>query len=232
MTLEPGDVISTGTPQKLPEAQAAHRPLAAGDAVTVQDRRDRRIDGPSSFEASADTQRLHTFPLNRPSQSAAMDQRYATNPVRSLVGHRGSPAQYLVHALFVPGRSPPATPTTTGSCSAARCRPANTCRCRRSRNCARVLPGQRELGIVNVGGTGTVTADGETYTLANGACLYVGRGTREVVFAGVGEDQDTRGPQFYLFCAPAHTTYPTQPVLAGRGHRPRTRDQPTSNRRS
>ena len=41
----------------------------------------------------------------------------------------------------------------------------------------------RELGIVNVGGTGTVTAGGETYTLPNGACLYVGRGTRDVVFA-------------------------------------------------
>jgi len=39
MTLEPGDVISTGTPQKLPEAAAAHRPLVDGDAVTV------RVDG-------------------------------------------------------------------------------------------------------------------------------------------------------------------------------------------
>ena len=36
MTLEPGDVISTGTPQKLPDAQAAHRPLSAGDCVTVR----------------------------------------------------------------------------------------------------------------------------------------------------------------------------------------------------
>ncbi len=36
MTLEPGDVVSTGTPQKLPEAQAAHRPLRPGDAVTVR----------------------------------------------------------------------------------------------------------------------------------------------------------------------------------------------------
>jgi 2-keto-4-pentenoate hydratase/2-oxohepta-3-ene-1,7-dioic acid hydratase in catechol pathway len=36
MTLEPGDVISTGTPQKLPAALAAHRPLAHGDAVTVR----------------------------------------------------------------------------------------------------------------------------------------------------------------------------------------------------
>jgi 2-keto-4-pentenoate hydratase/2-oxohepta-3-ene-1,7-dioic acid hydratase in catechol pathway len=36
MTLEPGDVISTGTPQKLPAALAAHRPLADGDTVTVR----------------------------------------------------------------------------------------------------------------------------------------------------------------------------------------------------
>ena len=36
LTLEPGDVVSTGTPQKLPEAQDAHRPLQPGDAVTVR----------------------------------------------------------------------------------------------------------------------------------------------------------------------------------------------------
>ena len=36
MTLEPGDIVSTGTPQKLPAAQEVHRPLADGDAVTVR----------------------------------------------------------------------------------------------------------------------------------------------------------------------------------------------------
>ena len=36
MTLEVGDIISTGTPQKLPHALEAHRPLAHGDAVTVR----------------------------------------------------------------------------------------------------------------------------------------------------------------------------------------------------
>jgi 2-keto-4-pentenoate hydratase/2-oxohepta-3-ene-1,7-dioic acid hydratase in catechol pathway len=36
MTLEPGDVISTGAPQKLVEAQAAHRPLSHGDSVTIR----------------------------------------------------------------------------------------------------------------------------------------------------------------------------------------------------
>jgi len=36
MTLEPGDIISTGTPQKLPEALETHRALAPGDAVTIR----------------------------------------------------------------------------------------------------------------------------------------------------------------------------------------------------
>ena len=36
MTLEPGDIISTGTPQKLPDAHRDHRSLAHGDAVTVR----------------------------------------------------------------------------------------------------------------------------------------------------------------------------------------------------
>lgn len=35
LTLEPGDVIATGTPAKLPGAAAAHVPLRHGDAVTI-----------------------------------------------------------------------------------------------------------------------------------------------------------------------------------------------------
>jgi 2-keto-4-pentenoate hydratase/2-oxohepta-3-ene-1,7-dioic acid hydratase in catechol pathway len=36
LTLEAGDIVSTGTPQKLPDAQEAHTPLADGDTVTVR----------------------------------------------------------------------------------------------------------------------------------------------------------------------------------------------------
>jgi 2-keto-4-pentenoate hydratase/2-oxohepta-3-ene-1,7-dioic acid hydratase in catechol pathway len=36
MTLEPGDIISTGSPQKLAAAQEAHTPLGDGDAVTIR----------------------------------------------------------------------------------------------------------------------------------------------------------------------------------------------------
>lgn len=36
MTLEPGDIISTGSPQKTADALASHRALANGDAVTIR----------------------------------------------------------------------------------------------------------------------------------------------------------------------------------------------------
>lgn len=87
----------------------------------------------------------------------------------------------------------------------------------------------RELGIINVGAPGTVTADGQTYGLPTRACLYVGRGTRDITFADV---DATSGAQFYLFSAPAHTTYPTTLVLPDQGTVRELGDQVTSNRRT
>lgn len=86
----------------------------------------------------------------------------------------------------------------------------------------------REVGIVNVGGPGTVTADGVAYELATGACLYLGRGIRDVVFA----DARDAGAQFYLFSAPAHTTYPAALVSPGEGTVRELGDPLTSNRRT
>ena len=87
----------------------------------------------------------------------------------------------------------------------------------------------RELGIVNVGGAGTVTADGEVYELVTGACLYLGRGIRDLVFA---DGADAAGAQFYLFSAPAHTAYPAALVSPGEGTVRELGDQLTSNRRT
>jgi 4-deoxy-L-threo-5-hexosulose-uronate ketol-isomerase len=84
---------------------------------------------------------------------------------------------------------------------------------------------RREAGIVNVGGPGTVTADGTKYDLSTGACLYVGRGVRDVVFEG----PDTA---FYIFSAPAHTALPTAQVNPGEGNRLELGDQQTANRRT
>ena len=65
---------------------------------------------------------------------------------------------------------------------------------------------RRELGIINIGAPGKVTLDGVGYKLGNKDGLYVGMGTKDVVF----ESDDCKNPaKFYFNSAPAHTTYPT-----------------------
>ncbi|WP_304401618.1 5-dehydro-4-deoxy-D-glucuronate isomerase [uncultured Alistipes sp.] len=68
---------------------------------------------------------------------------------------------------------------------------------------------RRELGIINVGGRGTVRVGDETFVLDYKEALYVGKGDRPVVF----ESDDAAAPAlFYLNSAPAHTAYPDRKV--------------------
>lgn len=65
---------------------------------------------------------------------------------------------------------------------------------------------RREMGIINVGGKGSITADGVTYELNKLDALYLGKGVREVSFSSA----DAAAPAvFYTLSAPAHQTYPT-----------------------
>ena len=64
---------------------------------------------------------------------------------------------------------------------------------------------RREIGIINIGGKGTVIADGVSYDLDKLSCVYLGRGTKAVEFSS----SDAGSPaKYYCFSAPAHTTYP------------------------
>ncbi|MFJ7747112.1 5-dehydro-4-deoxy-D-glucuronate isomerase [Peribacillus sp. NPDC097295] len=65
---------------------------------------------------------------------------------------------------------------------------------------------RRELGIINIGGAGSITLDGEEYLMDKRDGLYVGKGTKEVWF----HSKDPSNPaKFYINSTPAHHTYPT-----------------------
>lgn len=65
---------------------------------------------------------------------------------------------------------------------------------------------RREMGIINVGGKGTVIVDGTRYELDYKDGMYIGMGAKDISF----ESEDPHMPaKFYLNSAPAHKTYPT-----------------------
>ncbi len=64
---------------------------------------------------------------------------------------------------------------------------------------------RREMGIINIGATGSVWVDGKEYPLDNRECLYVGMGPQKVAFTSA---EKSRPAKFYFNSTPAHTAYP------------------------
>ncbi len=88
---------------------------------------------------------------------------------------------------------------------------------------------RRELGVINIGGAGRITVDGEAWEINHRDGLYVGKGAKEVVF----ECLDPQNPpRFYYNCAPAHTAYPTRRVTPADVSPQTLGDNVTSNRRT
>jgi len=64
---------------------------------------------------------------------------------------------------------------------------------------------RREMGILNVGGKGTIVADGKTYKMDHLSCLYLGRGTKKIAFKSSSKKKYAK---YFIFSAPAHKSYP------------------------
>lgn len=65
---------------------------------------------------------------------------------------------------------------------------------------------RREMGVINVGGNGTVTVDGQKYPINKLGCVYISRGSKKVTFASSDKKQPAL---FYIISTLAHKEYPT-----------------------
>jgi 4-deoxy-L-threo-5-hexosulose-uronate ketol-isomerase len=66
---------------------------------------------------------------------------------------------------------------------------------------------RREVGVLNIGGSGTITVDGVTYEMENLDGLYIGRGSKEISFESTNAAEPAR---FHIASYPAHMEYPTR----------------------
>ena len=87
---------------------------------------------------------------------------------------------------------------------------------------------RREIGIFNIGGAGSITADGVEYRLGYKDCLYITKGTKKVIFAS---DSEEAPAKFYMVSAPAHTSYETKLITLKDAAKRPLGDANTSNKR-
>ncbi|MEL7147768.1 MAG: 5-dehydro-4-deoxy-D-glucuronate isomerase [Bacteroidota bacterium] len=88
---------------------------------------------------------------------------------------------------------------------------------------------RRELGIINIGGKGKVTVDGQSFELAQKECLYVGLGKKVLMFESVSADHPA---EFYVSSCPAHQAYPTQKAALAASNQVHLGSTANSNERS
>ncbi|HEY5370579.1 MAG TPA: 5-dehydro-4-deoxy-D-glucuronate isomerase, partial [Hanamia sp.] len=68
---------------------------------------------------------------------------------------------------------------------------------------------RREMGIINIGGKGTVEADGEKYELDFKEALYISKETKKVNFHSADKSNPAK---FYINSAPAHRRFSTKKI--------------------
>ncbi|RZJ54346.1 MAG: 5-dehydro-4-deoxy-D-glucuronate isomerase [Flavobacterium sp.] len=88
---------------------------------------------------------------------------------------------------------------------------------------------RREIGIINVGGSGSVLVEGKAFELGFKDALYIGSGNKEVIF----KSNDSANPaKFYINSAPAHTSYPTKKVSLAEANKLQLGTMETANHRT
>ena len=88
---------------------------------------------------------------------------------------------------------------------------------------------RREIGIFNIGGSGSITVDGTLYPLGYKDCLYITMGAKEVYFKS---DDPAHPAKFYMVSAPAHRSYETKLLKLADANKKPCGEMETSNKRT
>lgn len=87
---------------------------------------------------------------------------------------------------------------------------------------------RRELGVINIGGSGTVIVDGAKFDMGTRDGLYIGMGAREILFTS---KERATPAKFYLNSAPAHAAYPTVHIPLTKAKKVHLGSQAEANKR-
>ncbi|PAS91372.1 MAG: 5-dehydro-4-deoxy-D-glucuronate isomerase [Candidatus Dactylopiibacterium carminicum] len=88
---------------------------------------------------------------------------------------------------------------------------------------------RREMGVINIGGDGSIVVDGVTYDVGHEEALYISKGAKELGFSST----DAGNPaKFYYNSTPAHASYPHKKVTREMASPQTMGDAKTSNRRT
>ena len=71
---------------------------------------------------------------------------------------------------------------------------------------------RREVGVINVAGTGSILVDGTEYKMNFKDAIYIGKGSKKVILKS---DEESNPAHFYINSAPAHKEYPVKHVTMG-----------------
>ncbi|MCI6668413.1 5-dehydro-4-deoxy-D-glucuronate isomerase [Romboutsia timonensis] len=88
---------------------------------------------------------------------------------------------------------------------------------------------RREMGVINVGGQGIVSIDGEEFALNNKDGLYIGKGNKDIIF----KSSNPKNPaKFYINSVPAHKEYKTVKIEIEKANPVKMGDNSTLNKRT
>lgn len=88
---------------------------------------------------------------------------------------------------------------------------------------------RREMGVINIGGEGIVSIDGEEFTLNNKDGLYIGKGNRDIIFKSLNKENPAK---FYINSVPAHKEYKIVKIEIEKANPVKLGDNSTLNKRT